>query len=225
MQLAENDIAQATQRAGVLQHELDQTPQDVVTYGNAQQLVRHGRPNVVDALEIDGARVREDLEASKARRDTDRAQLTQIQESIKGLETKAVELEALERQRDLAAQNYTTVMKALDARTFEENVSARKSASVRVIEPAEAPVNSTNVRLVILSAGALLSLFAGVVTAVLSEALRRGFISPDKIEHSLGLPVLASIPVLTRTPDLIGSAARPEWPRGQRGALSFPDQG
>ncbi len=169
-----------------------------MVYGGAQSLVRHGRPNVVDSLEVDRVRAKQDLEAAKARRDTDEAQLRQIADSIERLEAKGFELERLERQRNLIEQNYSGITKVLDARRFQEEVNAQKTASVRIIQPAESPVDAGNLRAVILVGGALLALFAGVVTAALSGALRIGYLSPEKIERSLNVPVLASIPLLAR---------------------------
>lgn len=207
-QLAEAEIAQEEQRAGVVRHELDQTPKDVVTYGGAQQLVRHGRPNVVDALELDRARARQSLAAAKARLDTDQAQLAAADEAIRRLEAKAFELERLDRRRNLLEQAYALAAKTLDARRFQEEANAQRAASVRVIEPASPPVDSGNLRLVILAAGALLTLFSGVLAAVLSALFRRGFITPEALERSLGLPVLAAVPTLAQAPDLAPHLAR-----------------
>lgn len=207
-QLAEADAAQAGKRVEVLAHELNETPGDLVTTGaGGQQLVRHGRPNVVDAQEIDRSRARQSLEAAKARVAADDVQLAEADATIRDLEGKAFELARLERERDLAGDHYAAVAKTLDARRFQEDVSARRAASVRVIDPATPPLDAGNQRLVIFAAGVLLSLFAGALAAVLADVFRRGFISPDKLERALGLPVLAVVPVLERVPDASGLKA------------------
>lgn len=97
------------------------------------------------------------------------------------------------------------VAKAFDDRALQENVMARKAANVRVIQQAETPVAPTNLRLMIFAAGALLSLFAGVLAAVLSNAFGRGYISPEAIDHGLGLPVLVAVPVLKKPPGPIAA--------------------
>ncbi|WP_395665041.1 GumC family protein [Methylocella sp.] len=204
-QIAEADGAQAKERVDVLRHELDQAPKDVVTYGGAQQLVRHGRPNVIDALEIDRARARQTFEAANARVATDDAQVAAVDAQIKAMEANAFELARLERERTFAEDHYAAVAKTLDARRFQEDVAARKAASVRVIEPASPPVAADARRLVILAAGVLLAIFAGVLAAVLAEVFRRGFVSPDTLERALGLPVLATIPVLDPAPGARGA--------------------
>jgi capsular polysaccharide biosynthesis protein len=48
----------------------------------------------------------------------------------------------------------------------------------------------------VLAAGVMLSIFMGALVAVLSNLLRRGYISPETLERRLGIPVLASIPDL-----------------------------
>ncbi|SFK21832.1 Wzz/FepE/Etk N-terminal domain-containing protein [Methylocapsa palsarum] len=205
-QLGELDAAQSTERSDVLQHELDDTPKDIVAYRGGQQLVRHGRPNVVDALEIERARARLGYEAARVRVATDDVQLAATDRDIKSIETKAFELARLERERTLAEDHYIAAAKTLDARRFQEDVSSRAAASVRVIDPATPPVEAGNQRAVIIAAGILLSLFIGALAAVLSDVFRRSFITPEKLEKTLGLPVLCVIPVLDRAPDGAGAA-------------------
>ena len=135
------------------------------------------------------------MQAAKARHDTDIAQLAKLDEQLKSLDQKEFELERLDGQRKLVDENFRAVAKAFDDRALQENVMARKTANVRVIQAAETPVAPTNLRLMIFAAGVLLSLFAGVLAAVLSNAFGRGYISPEAIEHGLGLPVLVAVPV------------------------------
>jgi capsular polysaccharide biosynthesis protein len=91
---------------------------------------------------------------------------------------------------------------------LQELVSAKKAANVRVIQPAEIPVNADNLRMVVLAAGMMLCLFVGLAAAMLSEVFRRGYISSEKLERELGMPVLANVPVLTRAPNLIGGTGK-----------------
>jgi capsular polysaccharide biosynthesis protein len=50
----------------------------------------------------------------------------------------------------------------------------------------------------VIGAGALASLVIGVTVALLSHLFRRGYLSPEALERRLGVPVLASIPDLSR---------------------------
>ncbi|WP_156971170.1 GumC family protein [Beijerinckia mobilis] len=208
MQQADNDIAQMTQRSSVIRRELDQTPQDTVVYGGVQSQIRHGRPTVVATLETDYERVKQDLEAAKARRAIDTNQLAQVEGKIKQLDEKSVELTHLERQRELTEQNYASVIKELNAHKFQEEVNARKAANVRVIQPADVPTDRGNIRLIIVMFGILVSLFAGVVTAILSEFFRYGFICSEKLEYTLGTPVLVSVPMIADLEPAVASPSR-----------------
>jgi uncharacterized protein involved in exopolysaccharide biosynthesis len=196
LQQAERSIAQATQRLSVLQKELEQSPQDAGPYRNQIRT----RPVVSDTLQVDRNRAQQELQASSARRATDVTQLAQLDAEIKSLDQKEFELERLDGQRKLVSDNYSKVMKALDERMFQEDVMAKKTSNVRVIQPAEVPVAPSNLRLMIIGAGVALSLFAGVATVFLSEALRRGYLTPEPLEQRMRVPVLVSVPRLPSPP-------------------------
>lgn len=201
LQAAERMIAQSTQRLSVLRKELDAPASDTGPYRNQIRT----RPVVLDTLQVDRNRSQQDLDASKARRDTDSAQLAQVDAQIKTLGQKEFELERLDGQRKLVSDNFSRVMKALDERMFQEDVMAKKTANVRVIQPAEVPVAANNLRLIIVAAGVLLSLFAGALTAFLSEFLRRGYLRPETLEHHARVPVLVSVPILPNPPQPIAA--------------------
>jgi len=198
LQQADREIAQATQRVAVLLQGFDKLPKDVVQYRDAPTLLPRGRPVVLDTLEVDRSRAQQDLQAAKARHDTDVEQLMKLDGEIKALDGKEFELERLDGKRKLIDENFRSVVKALDDRALQEDVIAKKTANVRVIQEAETPVAPTNLRLMIFGAGLLLTLFAGVLASVLSNMFRRGYITPEMLEHDLGLPVLVSVPLLPR---------------------------
>jgi uncharacterized protein involved in exopolysaccharide biosynthesis len=205
LQQADRDIAQATQRVAVLQQDYDKLPKDTVQYRDIPTVLPRGRPVVLDSMVLDRSRAQQDLQAARARRETDVAQLAKLDDQIRKMDQKEFELQRLDGRRKLIDENFRSVVKALDDRSLQENVMAKKTTNVRVIQEAEAPIAPTNLRLMISVAGVLLSLFAGVATAALSNAFRRGFISPEPLEHSLGLPVLVSVPVLPRAPELVAT--------------------
>jgi uncharacterized protein involved in exopolysaccharide biosynthesis len=203
LQQADRDIAQATQRIAVLQQDFNSLPKDTVQYRNAPSVLPRGRPVVMDTLEVDRSRAQQDLAAGKGRRETDIAQLAKLAEQLATLDQKEFELQRLDGKRKLIDENFRSVAKALDDRALQENVMAKKTANVRVIQAAEPPVAPVNLRMMIAIAGVLLSIFTGIAAAVLSNAFRRGYISPGPLERSLGAPVLVSVPVLPRPPESI----------------------
>ncbi|SFK81751.1 GumC family protein [Methylocapsa palsarum] len=201
LQAAERAIAQSTQRLAVLRKELDAQPSDNGPYRNQIRT----RPVVLDTLQVDRNRSQQELDASKARRDIDTTQLAQVDAQIRALSQKEFELERLDGQRKLVSDNFGRVMKALDTRMFEEDVMAKKTANVRVIQAAEIPVTPNNLRLVIIAGGVALGLFAGLATAFLSELFRRGYLRPETLEHHVRVPVLVSVPLLPNPPQPIAA--------------------
>ena len=213
VQHEESSIAQAEQSRAAAAAQLAATPRDVVisdeqNTAHAAELarvgathigstVRTGRSSVYESLNLDRARAAIGLEAARARHDADMQQLDEVQAALAKLEASKLEFDRLERARSLAAQDFQAVSKALADRRLVETVENGQDSNVRVIQPAVAPDKPTNLRLVVLAAGVLLSVVAGVMTAVLGNMFRRGYISPETLERRLGVPVLASVPDLT----------------------------
>jgi capsular polysaccharide biosynthesis protein len=84
-------------------------------------------------------------------------------------------------------------MKTLHERQMVEDVGAKRATNVRVIETASAPLKPAPIRLVIVAAGLMLAVIVALLTAFLSEFLRRGYISAERLERDLGIPVLVSV--------------------------------
>lgn len=218
MQLADSAAAEDRKRLTALDGELSHTPPDIVMYSesrklqyggdrgpagayggvggsaNAPSTVRRGRSDIYDKLQLQRSSVAVDLQAAEGRRQADGQHLATIAASIKALESSEVQLEQLDLQRQLLDQSYSGAMAELQKRLLQENVKAQEVASVRVIQPAEVPLQQTTLRLLILAGGLVVTVMIGVTVAVLSSLFRRGFISAEALERSLGLPVLISIP-------------------------------
>ncbi len=216
LQQADSAVAQAEQRALVAQAQLDRAPQDEVQYRGAVTTVRRGQKAVLDTLELDRVRALADLQSSKARRDVAFAQLEQVRASIEKLDQTELGLERLKLQRDLIEENYRAVTKALDERRLQEDLDARKTANVRIVQPADVPIAPARIRLTIVAAGVLLGLLAGVATAVASEVFRVGYIVPETLARSLGVPVLACVPVLATEPSLGAADRQQQVPPSRR---------
>jgi uncharacterized protein involved in exopolysaccharide biosynthesis len=172
--------------------------------------IRKGRNPLMDTLELDRVHAQQDVDATSARHDADTKQLAQVGAAIRTLEAAEPELVRLQRRRDLAADSYQSINKTLADRRIFESIGPQRSANIRIIQPAEIPLDQAKLKILILAAGLLLSLFAGVATAALSEVFRRGYICPEKLERSLGVPVLTSIrdlPVLRYPTALLGEKA------------------
>jgi capsular polysaccharide biosynthesis protein len=75
-----------------------------------------------------------------------------------------------------------------------EEMSQRRAANIRPIEPAVPPLSPTNLTIPLLGAGLFVGIIFSIVVALISEARRPGIISPEKLERTLGLTVLVSVP-------------------------------
>ena len=155
--------------------------------------VRTGRNPVLDTLEVDVVHAQQDLQGALARHNADMARMKDVRNAIATLQAQQPEFLQLRRERDLAVASYQSIVRTLDERRITESAGLSRSANVRVVQTAEVPMVTSKLRLLILAAGVMLSVFAGLAVAVLCEVFRRGYISPEKLEHSLGIPVLTIV--------------------------------
>ncbi len=157
-------------------------------------VTRQGRNPVYDGLLLDQTRTRQEQSALEARVAAARQQLAETDSAIARLESNEVELQRLERERAVIEQNYRSILKTLEERQMLEGIAAHRLANIRPIENAAIPFASSRVRLTVLVAGVIMSLAIGVLAAILSHLLRRGFLSAEAVERSTGLPVLGVVP-------------------------------
>lgn len=156
--------------------------------------VRMGRNTVYDAVSLDLMHAQADLNAQQTRLARDEQQLQQARDAVEQLNQQQIALQQLERKRTVLEDKYRDLEKTLGDRQLLENVDARRSANVHMLQPAEVPIKSTGVRKALVLGGIVLSLLVGMGVALFSEYSRRGYLSPESVERSLALPVLVSIP-------------------------------
>jgi exopolysaccharide transport family protein len=112
----------------------------------------------------------------------------------------AIQLRELER---VAAANKSLYESFLSKFKLSEEEANLKIREARIIAPATLPDSPSYPRKLLIIGWALVFGFgAGTGTGFLLEALRKGFTTPEEIEESTGLPVLASVPLLSEK-DLI----------------------
>ncbi len=157
---------------------------------------RQTRNPTLDALSLDGDRAGTDLRAETARGAALAADARAVAAALHELGDSDEALQQLERRREVADSAFRASAKVLEDRRMVEAVAAERATNVRVIQPARVPLRPRRLTLPILAAGVVFSLLAGAGTAVLSDATRPGFLSPEQVERRLGLPVLACIPEL-----------------------------
>lgn len=173
------------------------TVEEAVQKANSDKNVstkRVGRNGNYDLVTADLARAQEDLKATEARRDTDLTELATIGDQLDRLSADESELERLDRLSKVAEQSYEDAIKRYDLHKEIEEVSQRRAANVRQIEPAVTPLNPSSLTIPLVAGGIVVGLILSVIVALVSEARRPGIISPEKLERTLGLKVLVSVP-------------------------------
>ncbi|MDR3448286.1 MAG: hypothetical protein P4M15_00785 [Alphaproteobacteria bacterium] len=111
-------------------------------------------------------------------------------------------LDALDRQfsmlqHDVQMTNdeYTLYTHKLDEAQAYDNLERDHAGSVRVIQPPAAPPEPKRLQRMIIVAGFMLSLVFTALVAAFTEFSRSGFLTPERMEHNLGLPILAALPL------------------------------
>jgi len=155
--------------------------------------MRTSRNRTFDAVDLDRAKSEADLNAAQARLQRDDQQLAALRTQVAHLNESEMQLQELQRDRAVIDDTYRSLSKTYADRKLIEDVNSRQVTTVRALQKAEIPLNSTGLRQVLLVAGLVASLMVGMVFAALLEYGRPGFLSPEAVERSLGVPVLATI--------------------------------
>jgi uncharacterized protein involved in exopolysaccharide biosynthesis len=159
------------------------------------QSMRQGRNPVYDSLATQIATVEGDLAAAESRRTVLRQQLAEASNDLLGIDARTAEMARLTREHELAEASYRLLATKLEETRVLDQVAARDDANVRVAQAARAPVEPKNLRPLVLALGVIVAFVAALLTAFLSDLLRRGFLTPEDLARETGLPVLAALPV------------------------------
>ena len=155
---------------------------------------RMGPNPVFVQVQEDRAKAAADLQAAKARAASDQAQLASVTASLVEINDYEQHLTDLERTRSTLDDNYRAAVKIRDDRRISEGVQSGREANVRVLQEPVAPLLPRGTRMLILIAGAILSVIGAAVTGLASHALRRVYLIPEALEMETGLRVLCSVP-------------------------------
>jgi uncharacterized protein involved in exopolysaccharide biosynthesis len=102
---------------------------------------------------------------------------------------------SLQKESDIASDSYSLHARQLDEAKAYEDLQRERIGAVRIIQPPTAPPEPKKIQALIILAGAFVSLVFTLLVAAFTEFSRRGFLAPEQIERSIGLPVLAVIPL------------------------------
>jgi len=125
-----------------------------------------------------------------------------LEDKLNNITSQLDALDALERQsnaldHDLQTANdeYTIYAHKMDEAQSYDSIEHARAGSVRVIQEPAALPEPKNLQGLIILAGFVLSLIFTVLVAALTEFMRSGFLTPERLERNLGLPILCALPV------------------------------
>jgi succinoglycan biosynthesis transport protein ExoP len=124
-------------------------------------------------------------------------EISQYERRVEHTPEREQKLKTLERDYENLQKNYQSLLdKKLSAGMQKSLAQGRKGAKFSIVDPAYTPVVPVvpNIPL-IMAAGLVLGCALGFGGAVGLELMGRGFRSAEEVELTLGLPVIASIPL------------------------------
>ena len=162
---------------------------------------KKSKRKAIDPYHADLLKQREDivleLDAVKRRQSHIAGEISQYERRVEHTPEREQRLKTLERDYENLQKNYQSLLdKKLTAGMQKSLAQGRKGAKFSIVDPAYTPVVPVvpNIPL-ILAAGLVLGCALGFGGAVGLELMGRGFRSAEEIEITLGLPVIASIPL------------------------------
>ncbi len=170
-----------------------------------------GVRRAIDARESPYARIRRGpnpvRQSLEARLDSLEADAAGRQREVVVLERQLAETEAALARFAELAPDWRSLQRAVadverqrpalrSGREASEEVAPVRTGSIRVLEPARAPLTSTSLAMPIAGIGSLLAAFAALFAGLVSAYSRRSFATAGSLSATTGLPVVAAIPRL-----------------------------
>ena len=138
-----------------------------------------------------------ELDGVKRRQAHISGEIAQYERRVEHTPEREQKLKTLERDYENLQKNYQSLLdKKLSAGMQKSLAQGRKGAKFSIVDPAYTPVVPVVPNIpIIMAAGLVLGCALGFGGAVGLELMGRGFRSAEEVEVTLGLPVIASIPL------------------------------
>lgn len=162
---------------------------------------KKSKRKAIDPYHAELLKQREDivleLEAVKRRQAHISSEISQYERRVEHTPEREQKLKTLERDYENLQKNYQSLLdKKLSAGMQKSLTQGRKGAKFSIVDPAYTPVVPVVPNIpIIMAAGLVLGCALGFGGAVGLELMGRGFRSAEEVEVTLGLPVIASIPL------------------------------
>jgi polysaccharide biosynthesis protein PslE len=159
-----------------------------------QRNVRSGRSPARDAAEGELVRAQAEQRQALAGTATLAGQRTAIDQRLAVLSGGENQLRVLERERRLAEVNYEAVAKRQRDEQALEDLDRKRRSNVSVVQSPRVPTEPKSMRTAIVLVGLALTLCGALLVALLSALMRETFLTPEQLQRSIDLPLLAAIP-------------------------------
>jgi uncharacterized protein involved in exopolysaccharide biosynthesis len=120
--------------------------------------------------------------------------LTAVTSQLDELDAQERQYNALQEDLQRANDEYTLYAHKLDEAQSYDNLERSRASSVRIVQDPAAPPEPKRLQKIIILAGFMVSLIFTVLIAALTEFSRSGFLTPERLERNLGLPILVALP-------------------------------
>jgi uncharacterized protein involved in exopolysaccharide biosynthesis len=138
-----------------------------------------------------------EINAIKAKAEIQQVHLAAYQGQLDQLNQVEVELNQLQQQVDVNRENYRLYLTKFEESRISEAMDSEKITNVSVIEPAHAPRKPVSPKKMLnLILAIFLGAFGGLGLAFFMEYLDDKIEKIEDVEDTLGLPVLASVPIM-----------------------------
>ena len=176
-----------------LDKRIEQIETFVETRGDAAGIVRRGPNPLHQQVESSITTLQSEVQALRGQEAELKSQISAFEGRQRRLVELQPALQELERNRQVADKAAVAFSdREVDARAREE-MTRRGANSVRVLEPATAPVEGASLKLSIALIALIAASFAALLAGLLRALTRSGFATPGAVERTLGLPVVATI--------------------------------
>jgi polysaccharide biosynthesis protein PslE len=154
---------------------------------------------VRDLVATEALRLQAEERSAEAAKSILLQQLGDIRLRLKDFATRESELQQMVRERQVIENSYQASSRRLEDARILEDLDKLAKSSVSVIQPATPPLKRKGTRMLILGIGGAVSLLSTLLVAFVCDLLRSGFLLPDQLRRSVGLPVLACFPKAKRS--------------------------